>query len=39
MVVMNDRNLAVEVKGKVGPPHYGEDLFYKLLSQVELFGG
>jgi hypothetical protein len=38
VVVMNSRNLAIEVSGKIGPPHYGEDLFYKLISQVELFG-
>lgn len=38
LVVVNGRNLALQVDGPVTPPHWGEDLFYKLLTQVELFG-
>lgn len=38
IVVMNSHNLAVEAKGEIGPPYYGEDLFYQVASQVALFG-
>ncbi|MHB8071542.1 MAG: hypothetical protein ACYDHF_06285 [Candidatus Cryosericum sp.] len=37
IVVMNRGNLALEVKGPITPPYWGEDLFYKLISKVELF--
>jgi len=39
IVVMNDHNLAVEEKGEIGPPYYGEDLFYRVASKVALFRG
>ena len=39
IVVMNNHNLAVEAKGEIGPPYYGEDLFYQVASKVALFGG
>ena len=38
IVVMNQRNLAVEQTGPCGPPHFGEDLFYQVASKVSLFG-
>ncbi|MFA5112335.1 MAG: hypothetical protein WC443_13070 [Desulfobaccales bacterium] len=38
VVVMNAANLALKIEGPLSPPHWGEDLFYKLLTQVELFG-
>lgn len=37
IVVMNQGNLTVEERGPVTPPYWGEDLFYRLISKVELF--
>lgn len=37
LVVMNRNNLAVEVKGPITPPYYGEDLFYKVAGQEASF--
>ena len=37
-VISRQSNLYLKVEGKIGPPYWGEDLFYRMVSQVENFG-
>ena len=38
LMVVNQNNLYLQVEGKIGPPNWGEELFLKILGQVQNFG-